>query len=175
MLFLCSPEGHIVAALSVRPISCHANNFKTTVIYMKWQWRKGQCTRTIILPCMFTELSPRNHLFFITNACPGHILSTKGLKWKLVYRYMAVRGRTVHKNHNLTMYITKPSSLNHCYYNGCLSWPYLWKLVLNGLKLKQQPFGEHSSLPAIFLLFILVLNFLIFCYHWMSKLKMFIQ
>ena len=41
---------------------------------------KGQCPKTIILPCIFIELSPLNHYFFIVDACLGHILeSTKQL------------------------------------------------------------------------------------------------
>ena len=41
---------------------------------------KGQCPKTIILPCIFIELSPHNHYFFIVDACLGHILeSTKQL------------------------------------------------------------------------------------------------
>jgi len=46
---------------------------------MEWQ-----CTRAIILPCIFIELSPHNPLtisFLMMDACPGHILeSTKGIK-----------------------------------------------------------------------------------------------
>jgi len=43
-------------------------------------WRRELCKITIILPCILTELSPRNHLFFIMVAYPGHILeSTKGI------------------------------------------------------------------------------------------------
>jgi len=43
----------------------------------------GQCTRTIILPGLFIELSPYNH-FSIGDACPGHIVqSTKGIEMKL--------------------------------------------------------------------------------------------
>jgi len=50
----------------------------------RWQYEEGQCTITIILPCIFTELSPHNYLFFIIDACPGHILeSTKGIEVKL--------------------------------------------------------------------------------------------
>ena len=49
--------------------------------------------RTIILPCILTELSPLNHLFFIMVACPGHILeSTKGVEIKLgTYIYVNER------------------------------------------------------------------------------------
>jgi len=43
----------------------------------------GQCTRTIILPGLFIELSPHNH-FSIGDACPGHILQcTRGIEMKL--------------------------------------------------------------------------------------------
>ena len=48
------------------------------------QYEKGQCTITIIIPGIFTELSPLNHLFFIMDACPSHIFeSTKGIEMKL--------------------------------------------------------------------------------------------
>ena len=42
------------------------------------------CTRTIILPCIFIEVSPLNLVFVIRDVCPGHILkSTKGIEMKL--------------------------------------------------------------------------------------------
>jgi len=48
------------------------------------QWEKGQNPRTIILPCIFIELSPLNFVFVIMDVCPGHILeSTKGIDMKL--------------------------------------------------------------------------------------------
>ena len=34
----------------------------------RWQYEEGHCTRTIILPSIFTELSPHNILFFIMDA-----------------------------------------------------------------------------------------------------------
>jgi len=50
----------------------------------RWHNMEGQCTRTILLPGTFTELSPLNLLFFIMDACPGHILeSTKRIEMKL--------------------------------------------------------------------------------------------
>jgi len=50
----------------------------------KWQYEEGQCTRTIILPGIFTELFPHNHLFFIMDACLSNIFkSTKGIGMKL--------------------------------------------------------------------------------------------
>ena len=40
--------------------------------------------KNITLPCIFIELSPLNLLFFIIDACPGHILeSTQGIEMKL--------------------------------------------------------------------------------------------
>jgi len=40
--------------------------------------------RTIILPCIFIELSPHNHLFFLMDACMGLIFeSTNGIDMKL--------------------------------------------------------------------------------------------
>ena len=30
----------------------------------RWQWEEGQCTRTIIIPCILTKLSPLNHFIF---------------------------------------------------------------------------------------------------------------
>ena len=62
---------HIVAALSVRPLPCPANNFKTT---------------TIILPCIFTELFPLNHL--VLYSIPVSAISLKvqkGLNLNLVH------------------------------------------------------------------------------------------
>jgi len=47
----------------------------------RWQYEKGQCTVTVILPGIFTELSPLNHLFFIMDAS---LKVQKGLKWNLV-------------------------------------------------------------------------------------------
>ena len=45
---------------------------------------EGQNPTSTILPCIFTELSPFNLLFFITDACPGHILeSTKEIEIKI--------------------------------------------------------------------------------------------
>ena len=42
------------------------------------------CTRTIILPCKFIEVSPLNLVFVIRDVCQGHILkSTKGIEMKL--------------------------------------------------------------------------------------------
>jgi len=42
------------------------------------------CTRTIILPCIFTEFYPLNFVFVIIDGCLGHILeSTKGIEIKL--------------------------------------------------------------------------------------------
>ena len=39
MLFLCSPkEKHIVAALSVHPVTCPANNFKITISIETRTW-----------------------------------------------------------------------------------------------------------------------------------------
>jgi len=51
----------------------------------RWQYEEGHCTRTIILPSIFTELSPHNILFSLwMPTCPGHILeSTKGIEMKL--------------------------------------------------------------------------------------------
>jgi len=34
---------------------------------------------------------------------------------------MAVRGNTVHKNHNHTLDFTELSPVNHLFHNGCLS------------------------------------------------------
>jgi len=46
---------------------------------------RGRAVHTsLILPSIFTELSPHNLLFFIMDACPGHILeSTKEIEMKL--------------------------------------------------------------------------------------------
>jgi len=39
------------------------------------------CTRTIIIPYIFTELSPHNFVFVIMDACLSNILeSTKGIE-----------------------------------------------------------------------------------------------
>ena len=42
----------------------------------------------------------------------------------MTVRGRAVRERTVHKNHNPTLYITDLSPTNHFFHNGYLSWPY---------------------------------------------------
>jgi len=40
--------------------------------------------KTIILPCIFTEIFPLNFVFVIMDVCLGHILeSTKGIEMKL--------------------------------------------------------------------------------------------
>ena len=40
------------------------------------------------------------------DACPGHILeSTKGIEMNLIYRWMAVKERTMHANHSPILYI----------------------------------------------------------------------
>ena len=45
---------------------------------------EGHCTLTIILPGIFTDLSPHNYLFFKMDACLRHIFeSTKGTEIKL--------------------------------------------------------------------------------------------
>jgi len=45
---------------------------------------EGHCTRTIILSCICTELSPLTIYFLIMVACPGCIFeSTKGIEMKL--------------------------------------------------------------------------------------------
>ena len=73
----------------------------------RWQWEEGQCTIIIILLCILTELSPLNHLFFIMDACLGHILESTnaiiGLKWNLVYRYICQYVND--RYHNPTLYI----------------------------------------------------------------------
>jgi len=49
------------------------------------QYAEGQCTITTTLPVIFAELSPINHLFFITDACLSHIFeSINGIEIKLV-------------------------------------------------------------------------------------------
>ena len=92
--FLCSPKGEAFSRrfvrLSVCLVPCPANNFKTTVgilnetwyIY-RWQWGEGQNPITIILPCIFIELSPHNH-FVACRAISRKV--QKGLQWNLVYR-----------------------------------------------------------------------------------------
>jgi len=64
----------------------------------RWQWKEGQCTWIIILPCILTSLSPLKQFCPIIVACPGHFLeSIKGIVIKLV-TYM--RGSAEDKNHN---------------------------------------------------------------------------
>jgi len=44
---------------------------------------EGHNPRTIILPCIFIEKSPLDHVFIVV-ACPTHILlSKKGIEMKL--------------------------------------------------------------------------------------------
>ena len=62
-------EKLIVAALSVHPVPCPANNIKTgncwhlnkTWYIDRWQWGVGLCQWIIILHSIFIELSPHNH------------------------------------------------------------------------------------------------------------------
>ena len=51
----------------------------------RWPYDEGHCTITKLLPNIFTELSPLNHLvFFIMDACPSHIFkSTKGIEMEI--------------------------------------------------------------------------------------------
>ena len=107
-LFLCSPKGkhivplcpfvrYLVYLLSYLPLTIFHNGCLSgpylwkykgdcngTWFIDRWQWEEGQCTRTILIPSIFTVLSPHNHLFFIMDACPGHIFeSTKEIEIKL--------------------------------------------------------------------------------------------
>ena len=63
--------------LSVHPSGPYLEKYKRdcngTWFIDIWQYEEGQCTLIIILPGIFTELSPLNHLFFIMDACPSHI------------------------------------------------------------------------------------------------------
>ena len=65
----------------------YKRDWNETWFIERWQWEEGQNPRTIILPCIFIELSPLNLVFVIMDVCPGHILKVqKGLKWNLVHR-----------------------------------------------------------------------------------------
>ena len=60
--------------LPVRAISRKVQrDCNETWVIDRWQYEEGQCTRTIILPSIFTQLSPHNHLFFIMDVCPSNI------------------------------------------------------------------------------------------------------
>ena len=49
-----------------------------------WEWEEGQCTMTIILPCICIELFPLNSVCVIVRACMRNILeNTKGIEMKL--------------------------------------------------------------------------------------------
>mgnify|MGYP007091311640 CR=1 FL=1 len=66
-----SKIAHHMQCWYVCPVPCPANNFwdfNETWYIDRWQWDEGQCTRTILLPSILTELSPLNHLFF-HNVC----------------------------------------------------------------------------------------------------------
>ena len=58
----------------------YKRNWNETWFVDRWQWEEGQCTRTILQPCIFTKLSLLNLLFFIVDACLGHILESTKLQ-----------------------------------------------------------------------------------------------
>ena len=123
----------------------------------RWQWEEGQCPRTIILPCIFTLLSPLNHFFSIMDSCLGHILeSTKGIEIK--------HGTCIDVNKRkctrqepytyLTLYLSYLPLLP--FIKGgflCHVVVYKWCLIARSAFYRQYAFGEHSSLPAISLFF----------------------
>ena len=56
---------------------------KKLVLQIDGSERKGSAQGKIIIPCIFTVLSPLT-IFFIMDSCLGHILeSTKGIEIKL--------------------------------------------------------------------------------------------
>ena len=71
IMFLCSPKEEAYSRRFVRPsryfvwqknYCCQLN--QTWYMYIdRWQWEKGQNPRTIILPFIFTVLSPLNHFY----------------------------------------------------------------------------------------------------------------
>ena len=77
-----SPLNHFYSCCLSRP---YLENYKRdcngTWFIDRWQYEKGQCTVTVILPGIFTELSPLKHLFFTMDAS---LKVQKGLKWNLV-------------------------------------------------------------------------------------------
>ena len=114
---------HIVAALSVRPfIWCIVPQITLKLLWWhlnktwyidRWQWGEGQNPRTIILPCIFTELSPLNLL--VLYWMPVWALSLKvhmELKWNLVYRW---QWEEVHSTRTIILpcILTELSPLKH--------------------------------------------------------------
>ena len=78
---------HLSLAPLHSTILCSPEREKYSRRYIeRWQWEEGQCTRTIILPCVRLNrvISPLPFILFTIDACPGHILeSTNGIEMKL--------------------------------------------------------------------------------------------
>ena len=64
-----------------------------------WQWKEGRYTLTIIIPCIYIELS--NVTIF-----SWWSLVQKGLPLNLVNTLMLMKGSVVDKNHNPTLHFT---------------------------------------------------------------------
>ena len=53
----------IIVCLSEQYLGKYIRDWNETWVIDKCQWEEAHCTRTIILPCIFTVLSSNNHLF----------------------------------------------------------------------------------------------------------------
>ena len=78
----------------------------------------------------------------------------KGLKINLVHTQMLMRGSTDDKNHNpilhFTLIISPYFFIKRLFSLHVLVYRWCW--ITSSAFYRQQPFGEHSLLPAIFLL-----------------------
>ena len=76
---LCSPKGEAYSRRFVRPSVWY---LVRQITDNRWQWREG---RTIILPCLFTEVSLHNHLFFHNECLSGPYLVKYKWDWNETY------------------------------------------------------------------------------------------
>ena len=82
-----SPINHLLFHNGRMPVGPYLWNYKRdwneTWFIDRLQWEEVLCTRTILIPCIFTELFPLNFVFVIIDACLSNILeSTKGIEMK---------------------------------------------------------------------------------------------
>ena len=99
------------------------NDWNETLFINRWQWEGVPSTKIILLACIFTELSPVNHVFIVT-VCPGHILeSTKGIELGL-YIDSSERKCLAQEPYFYSVYWQSNLPLTFVH-SGCLSRPYL--------------------------------------------------
>jgi len=88
------------------------------------------CTITIILPFILTELSPLNHLF--NKGClSGPYLGKYIRDWNETWFIDRWQLEEVQCTRTIILLfiLTELSPLNHLFYKGCLSGPYLGKYI----------------------------------------------